>query len=130
MLTIALALAGCVKPAPPAMTPDTIVTYATSDGWEMDLRRYPGPEGAPPVLLVHGMGANHYNWDYAPEISLAHHLQAAGWDVWIPALRGDPGSVPPEKRADQAFTFDDYARLDLPAAVDRVLEITGREQLS
>ena len=50
MLTFALLLA-CVKPAPPAMSPDAIVTYATEDGWEMELRHYPGPDGAPVETL-------------------------------------------------------------------------------
>ena len=73
------------------------------------------------------MSANHYNWDYRPEVSLANYLQARGYDVWIPGLRGDRGSV---LRADaQPFDFDDYARLDMPAAVDAVLEITGQERL-
>ncbi len=120
-------LAACATHLPPTLWPEEVLIYATEDGWEANLRHYPG-EG-PPVLLVHGMGANHYNWDYREEVSLAHHLQERGWDVWVPELRGDPGSRAPSRRALRSFTFDDHARYDLPAAVDAVLAITGEEQL-
>src|SRR5688572_17350102 len=124
---LAFLLLACVKPLPPTMAPTDTLVYRTADGWEADVRHYPG-EG-PPVLLVHGMGANHYNWDYRPEVSLAHTLQARGWDVWIPELRGDPGSRAPSRRARSSGTFSDHATLDLPAAVDAVLAATGEDQL-
>ena len=101
--------------------------YETSDGWLAPIRHYPG--AGDPVLLVHGMGANHYNWDYRREISLAHHLQSLGWDVWVPELRGDPGSVPPARRAVREVRFVDHAERDLPVIVDRVLEATDRDAL-
>lgn len=122
-----LALSGCAKGLPPTLSPAAIVPYQTDDGWDNSLRRYPA--GGPPVLLVHGMGANHYNWDYREEISLSHALQQAGYDVWVVELRGDPGSVPPSRRARRSFTFDDHATLDLPAAVDTVLAETGHDRL-
>jgi len=122
-----VAVGGCAKTAPPTLVPDEVLTYQTEDGWEADIRHYPG-EG-PPVLLVHGMGANHYNWDYREEVSLAWHLSQRGWDVWVPELRGDPGSRPPDRRARREFDFDDHALLDLPVAVDTVLAATGEDQL-
>lgn len=109
------------------MHPAEIVEVPTEDGWRLDLRHYPG-EG-PPVMLVHGMGANHYNWDYAEEISLAHSLSEQGWDVWVPELRGDPGSRAPSKREGRNFSFDDHARFDLPAHTDAVLQAAGADQL-
>jgi len=127
MLAALVLLGGCAKWVPPTLQPDNVVPYTTEDGWEIDLRHYPG-EG-PPVLLVHGMGANHYNWDYREEVSLAYYLQQEGWDVWVPELRGDPGSRPPSKRAPKQFTFDDHALQDIPAALDVVQAITGEEQI-
>lgn len=112
---------------PPTMTPDEVVAVETVDGWRNDLRHYAGP--GPPVLLVHGLGANHYNFDWREEVSLADALVDAGWDVWIPELRGDPGSVPPDALAARAYTFDDHARLDVPAAIRAVLDRTGRDRL-
>ena len=57
------------------------------------------PDGAPsgsreilpPVLLVHGVGANHRNNDLHPDFSLARHLAALGRDVWLLTLRSGLG---------------------------------------
>lgn len=118
---------GCVKALPPTMEPSQVLEVQTSDGWLLDVRHYPGD--GPPVLLVHGMGANHYNFDYREEVSLAHFLQQAGWDVWVPEMRGDPGSEGPSRLAARMYDFDDFARRDLPAAVDGVLAATGQDSL-
>ncbi|MCO4747732.1 MAG: alpha/beta fold hydrolase [Proteobacteria bacterium] len=127
LFPLVLALSACVKAVPPSMHPAEVVRVQTEDNWTLDLRHYPGD--GPPVLLVHGMGANHYNWDYTEEVSLATTLGADGWDVWIPELRGDPGSEAPSKRARRNFSFDDHAVFDLPAHVDTVLSETGEAQL-
>ena len=118
---------GCVHSLPPTLVPDEALIYRTDDGWTSEIRHFPG-EG-PPVLMVHGMGANHFNFDYREEVSLAYHLQQAGWDVWVPELRGDPGSIPPSRLASRSFDFDDHAAKDLPAIVDAVLAATGEEEL-
>ncbi len=125
MLSALLVLA-CAR-VPPNLEPSAEPVYRTADGWQLRLRHYPG--SGPPVLLVHGMGANHYNWDFREEISLAAYLQARGWDVWVPELRGDAGSMAPSKQAGRNYSFDDHARLDLPAAVDAVLAETGSEKV-
>jgi pimeloyl-ACP methyl ester carboxylesterase len=122
-----LALYACAKIPPPDMTPETLLRVPTADGWQVAVRHYPG--AGPPVLLVHGMGVNTYNWDYAEEVSFAAWLRTRGWDVWVPALRGDPDSVAPS-RAARDYSFDDHAVLDLPPIVDAVLEATGASRLS
>jgi pimeloyl-ACP methyl ester carboxylesterase len=109
------------------MSPPDALVYTTEDGWANEIRHFPG-EGEP-VLLVHGMGANHYNFDYRPEVSVAAYLQEEGWDVWVVELRGDPGSIAPSRAASRDYAFDHHARYDLPAAVDAVLEATGRDEL-
>lgn len=116
-------LSARARPLPATMEPAEIVPWRAADGWTGELRRYPGP--GRPLVLVHGMGANHYNWDYRPEVSLAAWLQARGWDVWVPSLRGDPGTQAPSSKARRSFTFDDFATLDLPAALDVIAARTG-----
>ena len=65
----------------------------TQDGARIELRRVPRPgdgatrSGLPPVLLVHGLAANHRNQDLHPDCSLARHLAASGRDVWLLTLR-------------------------------------------
>src|SRR5690606_337169 len=58
----------------------------TEDGCTIVLRRLPRPDGeivGPPVLMVHGLGANHRNNDLVPDHSIARHLRARGRDVWL-----------------------------------------------
>lgn len=85
----------------------------TEDGWAIQLRRYPG-EG-PPVLLVHGMGANSYNFDLNRRWSLARYLSRQGFDSWVVELRGRGATRPPPGRPD--WDFEDFLHHDLAAAV-------------
>jgi len=109
------------------MAPDEVHTYTAADGWQAPLRRYRAD--GPPVVLVHGMAANHHNWDFDPRISLAHALQQAGWDAWVVVLPGDEGSVAPPGASHDDVSFADLADLHLPAAVDTVGWLAGQEQV-
>ena len=121
-----LLLLACAR-VPPDLSPAGEPAYRTDDGWQMKLRHFPAQ--GPPVVLVHGMGTNHNNWDFREEVSLAAYLQARGWDVWVPELRGDDDTTPPSGDAARNYSFDDHARRDLPAAIDAVLAETGAEQV-
>lgn len=109
-------------------------TLPTPDGSAIELRRVPVPEGAPaenaalpPVLLVHGICANHRNQDVHPDYSLARYLARLGRDVWLLTLRSGRGS---RSRAEGArMRFAAMAQLDLPLAVRAILERTGAPQL-
>jgi len=100
----------------------------TPDGATIELRRVPIPGSAtrvdlPPVLLVHGLGANHRNQDLHPDFSLARYLAARGRDVWLLTLRS---GLRPRSRAERRrVRFGAMAENDLPVAVNGVLERAG-----
>lgn len=103
---------------------------ATADGSAFDLRRVTVPPPGstlPPILMVHGLAANHRNIDLDEEASLARHLANNGRDVWLITLRSG--------RSDRRFaehklaTFSAMARYDVPGAIDAVLRATNSEKL-
>ena len=76
-----------------------------------------------PVLLVHGFGQNRYAW-HLPARSFANHLAAAGFDVFNLDLRGHGRSR--HFGARRARGFEDYAREDLPTAIEEVQALSGK----
>lgn len=113
--------------------PDEIHFGTSSDGWRIAVIRYrpEKPLGRPPVLLVHGIAANRYNLDFTDDRSLARHLCARGWDVWLVELRGRGFSLRPRLFSGLRYdwSFDDYAERDLPCAADVIRRATGAERL-
>jgi polyhydroxyalkanoate synthase len=100
------------------------------DGAYVELRRVPIPVGVPrsplpPVVLVHGVAANHRNNDLHPDYSLARYLAGLGRDVWLPTLRsGHPGILPGHD-----VRFESMAKRDVPRAIEAVLASTGATQI-
>jgi pimeloyl-ACP methyl ester carboxylesterase len=126
--------------------PDEIHFARTTDGWRIAVYRYrperplesePGstngapPARAAPLLLVPGIGANHYNFDLTDETSLARYLSGRGWDVWVVELRGRGLSTRPRLFSGLRYdwSFDEYAERDLPAAAATVARVTGEPRL-
>ncbi|HEY5952317.1 MAG TPA: alpha/beta fold hydrolase, partial [Kofleriaceae bacterium] len=102
----------------------------TEDGCTIVLRRLPRPDGdivGPPVLMVHGLCANHRNNDLVPDHSLARHLRTRGRDVWLVTLRS--GHPMRTWRARNRVRFDHMVEHDLPLAVREVLRHTSATQL-
>lgn len=106
----------------------------TEDGCTIVLRRLPRPDAdagiAPetvPILVVHGLSANHRNGDLVPEHSMARHLRAAGRDVWLLTLRS--GHAMRTWRARGRVRFDHMVEHDVPLAIREVLKQTGAAQL-
>jgi pimeloyl-ACP methyl ester carboxylesterase len=102
----------------------------TADGSFIELRRLPSPAEArdlPPVLLVHGLGANHRNNDLTEDLSLARFLQKRGRDVWLLTLRS---GLARRTFADVRRTrFEAMVKQDLPLAIREVLARTQAKQL-
>ncbi len=103
---------------------------ATGDGSFIELRRLPPgatPVDLPPVLLVHGLGANHRNNDLSLDLSLARFLSTRGRDVWLLTLRS--GVLRRSFAETRRTRFDAMVREDLPLGVREVLERTERPAL-
>ena len=104
----------------------------TADGWNLALYRY-RPRGTArplPVLCGHGMAGTHLIYDLHPDYSLARYLAGQGFDTWLVDLRGRGDSWPDGgPRAELQWNFDDFAARDLPAAVRRVRELGGADEV-
>ncbi|WP_437814582.1 alpha/beta fold hydrolase [Sorangium sp. So ce1078] len=104
----------------------------TEDGAPIEIRRVPVPPGVeaqpdlPPILLVHGIAANHRNQDIHPDYSLARHLATLGRDVWLLTLRSGRLLTRLERRS---VRFSAMVRYDLPCAFDAILKRTGAGSL-
>lgn len=109
--------------------------FKTKDDWELALSSYTPKEKVSkpyPVLLCHGLGSNRlaYNLDKAHSLSL--HLVEQGYDVYAIDLRGHGLSEKPDvgnsnKKWD--WGFNEYAYEDLPAAINEVLKLSGKDKL-
>lgn len=102
------------------------------DGGFVELRRVPIPEGVvpadlPPIVLMHGLAANHRNQDLHPDHSLARHLAALGRDVWLPTLRSGQAHQPLSILRKSGFAA--MAKHDVPRAIEAVLAHTGKKQI-
>lgn len=109
---------------------DEIHYATTADGLSLSLSRYRASPSAPrrraPVLLVPGLAANRYGFDIGASVSLARRMRALGYDTYVVELRGAGLSDTPLGRS---WTVDTHLELDLPAAIARVLELSGAESL-
>jgi predicted alpha/beta hydrolase len=58
-------------------------------------------------------------------------LAARGFDVWLVEYRGDRSSRPPSAAAFAAgaWSVDELARIDVPAAMDHIAAATGRDRV-
>ena len=78
-----------------------------------------------PVLLCHGLAANHVNFDFDPPHSLAHVFAAAGFEVFSVDFRGAGASRAPRIWQQFLYDADDLIDQDGPALLAHALERTG-----
>ncbi|RMT64265.1 Esterase/lipase/thioesterase protein [Pseudomonas coronafaciens pv. atropurpurea] len=73
-----------------------------------------------PVILLHGSFSNRRFW-YSPKgIGLGPYLARAGYDVWIPEMRGH--GLSSRNQSYRSNCVADYARFDLPSIAAFVVE--------
>jgi len=80
---------------------------------------------AEPVLLCHGLAANHLNFDFDPPHSLAHAFAAAGFEVFSVDWRGAGASRARHLWQRFHYDADDLIAQDGPALLAHALERTG-----
>ena len=104
----------------PRNSPDASVELAVT---RLGRAEAPGVRGTP-VILLHGSFTNRRFWFSPKGIGFGAHLARAGFDVWIPEMRGH--GLSPRNRAYRHNRVADYARYDLPAIADFVIEQSGQ----
>lgn len=110
---------------------------------ELKLTRYPQPDRKP-VLLIHGLAQGSQIFWTGGERSLAAYCYEKGefegfengYDVWLldyrlsnlvlPGLFDDPDLA---EKADQDWSMDEIAQLDIPEAINRIYAETGQKVL-
>jgi len=109
--------------------PDEVHYMKTVDGFDIAVWRVrPKTETVQPVpvILQHGLGANQRNFDLDDHYSLAHYLAQAGYDCYLPALRGcGPSAYRGRRPGKLEITFDQFVEKDMPAVFDGVRDLTG-----
>lgn len=138
LLLVAVFGAGCVGSR--IRNPQTLDRFdrhvTTDDGWKVALFRVK-PAGrageahhGTPVLMAHGTAVNRYNFSHMGS-DLAGYLAGQGFDVWLLEYRGDRTSVPPSSKDWRrgAWTVDDFAERDVPAALNAIQAETGRDEV-
>lgn len=95
--------------------------FTTADGVQLRLMRYQGGSKGP-VILSHGVGVSSliFRMDTLPT-TLTEYLVARGFDVWLLDYRA---SIELSSSFIQS-TADDVATYDYPAAIAKVLELSG-----
>ncbi|HSR66311.1 MAG TPA: alpha/beta fold hydrolase [Acidobacteriota bacterium] len=98
---------------------------ADGDGARLRMIRYQGGEKGP-VLITPGFGTSSkaYTMDTV-ETNLPEYLFASGYDIWLFDYRASPDL----EAASTQFSLDDIATKDYPAAVRKVLEATGADDI-
>lgn len=109
---------------------DEVHPQRTPDGATVVLCRL-RPRGAafdaPPVVLCHGLAMNRRAFALEPARNFAERLAELGRDVWVIELRGATDAW--HARTLRQATFDTYAAIDVPLALEQVRAATGAAEV-
>ncbi|XP_041969049.1 lipase 1-like [Aricia agestis] len=118
----------------------------TDDGYILQAHRIPAgkraarkssldsPKMKKAILIGHGLlGSSGDFVIMGPERSLAYLLADAGYDVWLANFRGTVYSSHENYTKNDCrfweFSFHEHGKYDLPATIDKVLEVTGLPEI-
>jgi pimeloyl-ACP methyl ester carboxylesterase len=93
------------------------------------------PPACAPVLLQHALMDSSAGWLLlGKDKSLALQLAASGFDVWMGNSRGNRFSrnhtyLNPDEPRFWEWSWADMAEHDLPAQVEKVVEVTGQDKM-
>lgn len=100
------------------------IPFTANDGFECNLLHVAAPSPVRgPVLLVHGAGVSASIFNPPHPQNLIHTLIGEGYDVWLENWRGSIVFEPNE------WNLDQVAINDHPAAVRKVIELTGAKTI-
>src|ERR1044071_4728803 len=97
------------------------IPFTAGDGFECNLVHVRGeqPPTRGPVILVHGAGVRANLFRAPVKTTLVDELVTRGYDVWLENWRA---SIDLPKNE---WTLDQAALYDHPAAIKKIVEITG-----
>lgn len=109
-----------------------------SEGYLLNVHRIPKPKNGghvskKTVLLQHGLFASSADWIInGPDKSLAYALADAGYDVWMPNIRGNRYSKEHAWYKENTkeywnFSWHEVAYFDVPAIIDYIRNIKGED---
>ena len=104
----------------PGNSPDFTVEIAVT---RLGMADEPALRGVP-VILLHGSFSNRRFWFSPKGLGLGAYLARAGFDVWIPEMRGH--GLSQRNQQYRKNRVADYARYDLPAIAAFVCEQSGQ----
>ncbi|WP_375582420.1 esterase [Cyclobacterium xiamenense] len=100
------------------------IEFNALDGFACELKRFKSSQVSKgPVLLVHGAGVSSMIFNPPSPNNIIFKLAEEGYDVWLENWRGSIVLEPNE------WNLDEVARYDHPAAVKKVVELTGAKEI-
>ncbi|MCB1704445.1 MAG: alpha/beta fold hydrolase [Halioglobus sp.] len=119
---------GVVAPDAPVFF-DVPLQQGSARSVTLRLTRY-GRENAKPLLMLHGLAQGSQIFWLPGITNLAAYCYDEGFDVWLLDYRLSNLVLPALSPEDRQWSMDEIARFDIPAAIRKVCELTGRDKIA